>query len=176
MTENIDENSEIIATLNCPFCDAVIVEIVKIVHNEDEDCQDESENSDGIHQYGLPFCNHVAFFGFWRGHTEIITENWHNEMMILTKDLGAEFVESEADSVSKWRHNSPISVIANTLYSNNYIKKDDYYEKLQDIINRLFPDHESIVLNKQFYKNYYRMIFMNKMANTFIGNDCKNKG
>jgi hypothetical protein len=162
MTENRDENLKIIATLNCPFCNAIIIEEVEIGPEELDDSQDEIKTSDDTRQYSLPYCNHVAFLGVRRGNAEIISEKWQNEMMILAKDLGAEFIETESAPFSKWRHNSPVSTIANILYSNNYIKKGDNYEKIQDILNRLFPNYDSSVINAQMNKNHYAMIFIKK--------------
>lgn len=162
MTENKGEKVKIIATLNCPFCNAIIVEEVEIENEELDDSQDEIKKRDDTRQYSLPFCNHVAFLGVRRGNTEIISEKWQNEMMILAKDLGAEFIESETPYENHCRETSAVNVIAKILYSDTYIKVADNFENIQDAVNRLFPDLDSLILQEDFYGTYYAIIFMNK--------------
>ncbi len=159
-----DINSKLNATLNCPFCDSVISRIVEMEPWEFEYYKNEYEyqGDNTSHESPFPLCDHVAFYGAWRWFDEHISDKWENEMMILAKDLGAEFIESETPYENHCRETSPVNVIAKSLYSNTYVKISDNFENIQDAVNRLFPGLDSVILTEDFHGMYYAIIFMNK--------------
>ncbi len=160
----IDIKSKLNATLNCPFCDSVISRIVEMEPWLYEYYKNENEyhGDNTSHESPFPLCDHVAFYGAWRWFDEHISDKWKNEMMILAKDLGAEFIESETPYENHCRETSAVNVIAKILYSDTYIKVADNFENIQDTVNRLFPDLDSLILKEDFYGTYYAIIFMNK--------------